>query len=114
MNKIVRGELFVHTARVTVRPENRVELLQTIWSLLDSIRREKGCLAYRFYEEAGEENSFLLISEWETHEHCQSYLHSDHFAILHGSIMILANRSDVDFKLLSRIPDMEAMTRSLM
>jgi quinol monooxygenase YgiN len=114
MDDIERGDLFVHTARVTVRPENRMELLQTIWSLLEPIRREKGCLTYRFYEEAGEENSFMLISEWETQEYCQSHLHSDNFAVLHGSIMILGNRSDVDFKLLSSVAGLDTMTQSFL
>ena len=111
MDTIERGDLFVNTARVTVPPENRIELLQTIWSLLIPIKSEKGCLMYRFYEEAGEENSFMLIGEWETQELCQIHLRSDNYAVLHGSIMVLGNRSDVDFKMLSRVASIETATQ---
>ena len=114
MDTIERGDLFVNTARVTVPPENRIELLQTIWSLLNPIKSEKGCLMYRFYEEAGEENSFMLIGEWETEELCQSHLHSDNYAVLHGSIMVLGNHSDVDFKMLSSVASIETTTQERM
>lgn len=106
--------MIVNTARVTVRPENRMELLQTIWSLLEPIRREPGCLMYRFYEEAGEENSFVLIGEWETREVLDKHLRSDNYAVLHGSIMILGIDSNIDFKLLSSVAGIEMVSRQMM
>ena len=114
MDDTERGDVIVNTARVTVRPENRMELLQTIWSLLDPIRREKGCLMYRFYEEAGEENSFVLIGEWETRDDLESHLHSANYAVLHGSIMILGIESNIDFKLLSSVAGIEMVSRPMM
>jgi quinol monooxygenase YgiN len=107
MDDTERDDVVINTARVTVRPENRMELLQTIWSLLNPIRREKGCLMYRFYEEAGEENSFVLIGEWETRDDLERHLHSDNYAVLHGSIMILGIHSNIDFKLLSSVAGIE-------
>ena len=114
MGDTERDDVIVNTARVTVRPENRMELLQTIWSLLDPIRREKGCLMYRFYEEAGEENSFVLIGEWETRDDIEKHLHYANYAVLHGSIMILGIHSNIDFKLLSSVAGIEMVSRPMM
>jgi quinol monooxygenase YgiN len=90
----------VTAATITVRPENRKELCLTVASLLNPIRQEPGCAAYRFYGEAGDENSFLLMGEWETPDALNRHLQSNNFAVLMGSIMLLAKVSTVDFKLI--------------
>ena len=90
----------VTAATITVRPENRKELCLTVASLLNPIRQEPGCAGYRFYSEAGDENSFLLMGEWETPAALNRHLESNNFAVLIGSIMLLAKVSTVDFKLI--------------
>ena len=105
------ASVVVNTTRVRVRPENRKELFQTISSLLDRVRREKGCRMYRLYEETGDENSFLLIGEWETREDWDKHFHSDLFAVLLASIIILGRRSELDFRLLSHLAGMETVTQ---
>jgi len=103
------GEV-VSAARITVRPEKRKELVMTLDSLLDEIRSEKGCRAYRFYGDDKEEDSFMLISEWETRSDWDRHLHSEHFTILQGSLGILGNGEGLDFKLLTRAGVSEALT----
>jgi len=95
------SDAVVSTASISVRPENKKELCLTVASLLNPIRREPGCLSYRFYAEAGDENSFLLMGEWESREALNRHLESKNFAVLMGSITLLAKISTVDFKLLS-------------
>jgi len=102
MKTVREPQTVFSTARISVRPENRKELCLTISSLLDPIRREPGCLAYEFFGKALDENSFLLMGEWETREALSRHLDSKNFAVLLGSITLLANVSTVDFKLLSQ------------
>jgi quinol monooxygenase YgiN len=102
----------VSTARVTVRPENRKELCLTISPLLNLIRQEEGCWSYRFYRESEDQNAFVLIGEWKTREAWNHHLQSENFAILIGSLRLLGNRADVNFKLLSHIAGIEAVTRA--
>jgi len=85
--------MVVNTSRVTVYPEKRAEFLQTVTQLLEPIKRAKGCLAFRLYVDATDENSSLLISEWETESDLNRYLHSSDFAILHGAITVLGRGS---------------------
>jgi quinol monooxygenase YgiN len=92
---------------MTVKPENRGELFQTIQPLLAPIRREQGCLAYDFYVDANDENSTVLIGEWESREAWTNHLRSRDFAVLLGAITILSSPASVDFKLLSAIADKE-------
>lgn len=101
MNAPKPRDAVVCTASISVRPENKKELCLTVASLLNPIRREPGCVACRFYSEAGDENSFLLMGEWENRESLNQHLESKNFAVLMGSITLLAKVSTVDFKLLS-------------
>ena len=106
-----RSAEIVSAARITVRPENRKELCLTISSLMELIRREEGCRTYRFYGEAEDSNSFILIGEWKTREAWDHHLASENFAILLGSLRLLSNRPNIDFKLLSHVTGIEAATR---
>jgi len=100
MNAAPENDAVITTASISVRPENRKELCLTVASLLNPIRQEPGCKAYKFYGEAGDENSFLLIGEWQTPDALNQHLESNNFAVLMGSIMLLAKVSLVDFKLM--------------
>jgi quinol monooxygenase YgiN len=112
MDDIERVNVIVNTTRITVPPENRKELCQTISSLLGPIRSEAGCITCRLYEDASEENSFVLIGEWQTRADWDNHFQSDHFAVLLGSILILCIRSNLDFKLLSHVAGIETVTKA--
>ena len=93
----------ISAARITARPEKRKELFMTITSLLDQIRNHDGCRAYRFYGEASAEDSFMLIGEWETRNDWERHLHSEHFAVLLGSLELLSAEKRPNFRLLSNM-----------
>jgi len=82
--------MIVNTSRITLRPEKRMEFFQTVSRLLEPIKKTKGCLTFHCYVDSNDENSSLLIGEWETESDLNSYLQSDDFAILHGAITILS------------------------
>lgn len=89
--------MVVSTTRITVQPEKRTEFLQSIGPLVEPIRSAKGCRDFGFYLDAADENSTLLISEWETETDLDNYLGSNDFAILRGAITVLSVQS-VDSK----------------
>lgn len=82
--------MIVKTTRIIVKPEKRTELVQTIGRLLTPIKNVKGCRTIRFYLDAADENSSLLLSEWETESDLDRYIRSNDFAILRGAIMVLS------------------------
>lgn len=82
--------MIVKTTRITVKPEKRTELVQTIGRLLGPIKNVKGCRTIRFYLDAADENSSLLLSEWESESDLDRYVNSNDFAILRGAIMVLS------------------------
>jgi quinol monooxygenase YgiN len=103
MKNIDTEKLTVTTIRVTVSPENRKEFFQTITPLIHRIKGEKGCLTYRIYEEKGDENSLILISEWQKLFNWDEHRKGDNFAVLLGSVNTLSIQAKIDFKMLSQI-----------
>jgi quinol monooxygenase YgiN len=81
--------MIVSTTRVIGNPQNRREFFQAIHPLLPPIKSAKGCVAFGFYVDATDENSFLLIGEWETENDLDNYCRSNDFAVLRGAINTL-------------------------
>ena len=109
MKTTERDSQIISAARITVRPEHRRELCLTISGLLDRIRHEKGCRTYNFYGEVEDQNSLILIGEWDTLSAWEDHIKSDDFAVLIGSVKLLGARSNLDFSVLSHIPRNEAL-----
>ena len=103
MEKYETPDGIISAARITARPEKRKELFMTITSLLDQIRQQSGCRAYRFYGEASAEDSFMLIGEWESRNDWDRHVHSEHFAVLVGSLELLSAEKRPNFRLLSQM-----------
>lgn len=85
--------MVVNTTRITVQPEKRIEFFQTVRRLLEPLKKARGCRALDFYLDVADENSTLLISEWETERDLNNYLRSNDFAVLRGAIIVLSIRS---------------------
>ena len=85
--------MIVNTTRITVQPEKRNEFFQTVGRLLPPIKGVKGCRTFDFYLDTSDENSTLLVSEWETETDLNNYLESNDFAVLRGAITVLGIRS---------------------
>ncbi|HKP38386.1 MAG TPA: antibiotic biosynthesis monooxygenase family protein [Pyrinomonadaceae bacterium] len=84
--------MVLNTSSVTVFPEKREEFLQTITQLLEPINGAAGCKRFRLYVDVADENSSLLLGEWESEADLDNYLRSADHAILHGAIMILGKQ----------------------
>lgn len=85
--------MFLNTSSITVYPEKRAEFLQTMKELLEPLNRTAGCKAVHVYVDIADENSSLIISEWETERDLNNYLTSADHAIFHGAITVLSKRS---------------------
>jgi quinol monooxygenase YgiN len=85
--------MIVNTTRITVQPDKRTEFLQTIGRLIDPSKSAKGCRSFDFYLDAMDENSTLLVSEWDTESDLNDYFDSEDFRILRGAITVLGLRS---------------------
>jgi len=75
--------------RMKVSSEKRMELSQTIASLSDSIRVEKGCRRCDFCQSMEDGNRLFLLEEWDTRENLMMHLQSERFRVLRGAMNLL-------------------------
>ncbi|MGA3086908.1 MAG: antibiotic biosynthesis monooxygenase family protein [Thermodesulfobacteriota bacterium] len=83
--------------RMRVFPEKKLELSQTIASLIGSIRAEKGCWRCDFYQSIENENQLNLLEEWDTQENLKRYLKSGRFKVLRGAMNLLKEPYEMTF-----------------
>ena len=65
------------------------ELSQTITSLLNCIRMEKGCRRCDFFHDLKDENIFCLLEEWDTLKNLEIHRKSECFKVLRGAMNLL-------------------------
>jgi quinol monooxygenase YgiN len=83
--------------RMKVLSKKRMELSQTIASLIGSIRTEKGCQRCDFCQSMQDENELSLLEEWDTRENLKSHLKSEHFRVLQGAMTLLKEPYEMMF-----------------
>lgn len=79
-------------------PEKRMELTQTIASLVSSIRTEKGCKRCDFYQDMTDQNKLCLLEQWDTQNNLKSHLRSTRFGILRGAMNLLKEPCEMMFQ----------------
>jgi len=83
--------------RMKVLSEKRMELSQTITSLIGSIRTEKGCKRCDFCQSMEDENRLFLLEEWDTQENLIAHQKSEHFRVLRGAMNLLKEPYEIMF-----------------
>ena len=83
------------TMHMRVSPAKRQELSQTITSLLDSIRTEKGCVRCDFFQTMEDENILCLLQEWDTQKDLERHRRSDCFKVLRGAMNLLEEPCEI-------------------
>jgi quinol monooxygenase YgiN len=94
---------------MTVLPAKRKELLQTVHALIQSIRKEKGCIKCSACQDVEDENTICMIEGWETQKELDRYLQSDLFDVLLGTKNFLSEPWEINFNTVSSTIGIEAV-----
>jgi quinol monooxygenase YgiN len=89
------------TIMMTVPPEKRKEVLQTLTAILGPIRREHGCISCNCYVDVEADNNIHFREEWKNGEELDTHLRSVHFGVLIGAMKLLNIEPDIRFNTIS-------------
>jgi quinol monooxygenase YgiN len=89
--------VILSTLRMSVRPEKRSGLLETMRGLLEPVRVERGCLSYRLYEDVEDRNSFILLEEWESQKDLESHIRTDNQRLLLSLMDLMSEQPELRF-----------------
>jgi quinol monooxygenase YgiN len=87
--------------------EKRMEVMQTLLSMVESARKEKGCLSYDVFCDIDGKTVFNLIEEWETREDLDRHMRSERFSVLLGAKSLLAKPLEMKIHTISRSEGVE-------
>ena len=101
--------MIVTTIRLQTTPENRKEILQTFRSLADPTQCGIGCKSCRIYRELGNDETVIVIQEWDSKNHWDEHLRSDEFAVIVGAMSLLQKPDTVEFQVLDQLEGSRSM-----
>jgi quinol monooxygenase YgiN len=78
-----------------VSAQKSKELSQTISSLINLIRSEKGCARCDFFHAKGDENIFCLVEEWDTAKNFEIHRKTECFKVLRGAMNLLQEPCEI-------------------
>ena len=95
--------------RITMKAlmEKRMEMLQTLVSMIEPTGKEKGCLGYDVFCDLEDNHIFNLIEEWETSEDLDRHVRSERFSVLLGTKSLLAKPWEINIHTVSHSEGME-------
>ena len=87
----VYGVILMILVRITltVLAEKQMELWQTLFSLIERVKQEKGCNSYAVFCDIIDKNRFCIIEEWTNQKDLNHYLKSLEFSVLLGTKPLL-------------------------
>jgi len=87
--------------KVKALPKKSAEFCQTVVSLSDVFKKEKGCLGYNAYNDVEDKNSFFLFLTCNSKAGLMNHLKSRPFNILVGAVQNLCMDGQVDVDVLT-------------
>lgn len=87
----------------------RTELIQTLLSMIEPVRKEKGCLGYDVFCDMEGREVFSLIEEWKTREDLDRHMGSERFSVLLGTKSLLAKPLEIKIHTISLSEGMEVV-----
>ena len=89
--------------------EKRTEMMQTLLSMMETVRKEKGCLSYNVFCDINGKTIFNLIEEWKTREDLDRHIRSDRFSVLLGTKSLLAKPLEIKIHTVSHSEGTEVL-----
>ena len=94
---------------MNVFPQKRLEVLQTLLSMIEPTGNEVGCLGYAAFCDIEDNNCFSLVQEWKTREELNHHLKSNRFGALLGTKALLCEPLKIQIHTVSKAEGMEAI-----
>ena len=93
--------------KIMVRPEKRKELSQTLDSIIERVNKEGGCMDAGFYQDAGNENNFLVVEKWATQKDSDRHIRSDIFMVMVGAGSLMHRPPEIMIHTVSELTTLE-------
>ena len=73
------------------------EFLQTVNTLREDIKREKGFTKSTIFQEVNDPDVFHLTEEWDTQDDLEMFAKSEAFRVLMGAMKVLCKETEIRY-----------------
>lgn len=101
--------MIVVRTTLNVLPEKQLEVLQTLLSLIESVKEEPGCKSYCAFCAINDKSRFMLLEEWETQKDLDRHIQTDRFGVLLGTKTLLCEPPQIQIHTVSQTRGMETV-----
>lgn len=95
-----------------VIPDKKKEMVQTLLSMIGSMKKVEGCLSYTLFSNIEDKNFLNLFGEWETRKDLDNHLVSEIFSIFLGTKSLLTKPHEIYVYTIIKSEGMEAVNNA--
>ena len=93
--------------KVETKPYKADEFISSTRLFLRTIRKKRGCHNFNMYRDSENENAFIAVGEWKTHEAMEKYFHSKEFKLIRGAAKVLGETFSMNIAEVSKTGGIE-------
>ena len=101
--------MIVARMTMSVLPEKRLEMLQTLRSMIGLFEREPGCLSHCVFCDILDEKRFCILETWKNREDLDRHIATDRFSALLGAKILWCEPLDIEIHTVTDSEGMEAV-----
>ena len=95
-----------------VIPDKQKEIVQTLLSMIGSMKKALGCLSYTLFSNIEDKNLLILLGEWQSRKDLDNHLISEIFSIFLGTKSLLKKPHGIHIYTVIKSEGKEAVDRA--
>ena len=99
--------MFTYQIKIVIKPYKTDEFIKSMLSFAPKIRKKKGCLGYTVYRDSEQENTYILVGEWKTHQAMKKHFKTPDFEVLIGAARVLGETFEMKIAEVSKTGGLE-------
>ena len=104
-----RGHVIIVRINMNALTVKRKEIMQTLLSMIEPTKNERGCLSFHAFRDIEDKNGFDLITEWQTRKDLDYYIRSGKFSVLLGTKSLLCEPPNIQIHTVSHSERLETV-----
>ena len=93
--------------KIEIKPYKPDEFVNSIRSILPSIRKRKDCLDFSAYRDSERENTYIIVGEWKTRQTMEEHFQARDFEVLIGAARVLGKTFSMNIAEVSKTGGIE-------
>ncbi len=94
--------MLIYQLKIDIKPYKPDEFINSMSSLLRSIRKEKGCLDFNVYQDSDKENTYIVVGEWKTRQAMEKHFQTHEFELIIGVARVLGETFEMNIAEVSK------------